>query len=199
MKISHLWIPLSVMLITGCQPQTAVQTPGEPATSSASVSTSTEAVAPVAATPAAQPAAEVPQAASAPVSNKPPVAKKAAAPVAEKKPVAAIVPSVTESAAIQPATTAAEQKPPILSEKAALALAGTSDCLACHAIDKKIFGPAWRDVAVKYRGDAGAEARLVAKVGKGGSGVWGNVPMPAHPKLSETDRRALVRFVLSLK
>lgn len=199
MKISNFWMPLSVMLITACQPQTAVQTPAEPATASAPVPIPAEAVAPAAVTPAAQPTAEVPQAASTPASNKPPVAKKAAAPVAEKKPVAAVVPSVTESAAIQTATTAAEQKAPILSEKEALALAGTSDCLACHAIDKKIFGPAWRDVAVKYRGDAGAEARLVEKVGKGGSGVWGNVPMPAHPKLSEVDRRALVRFVLSLK
>lgn len=198
MRISNFWMPLSVMLITACQLQTAVQTPGEPATSSASVSTPTEAVAPVAVTPA-PPAAEVPQAASTPAITQPSVAKKAAAPVAEKKPVAAIVQSVTDSAAIQPATTAAEQKPPILSEKEALALAGTSDCLACHAIDKKVFGPAWRDVAVKYRGDAGAEARLVEKVGKGGSGAWGNVPMPAHPKLSEADRRALVRFVLSLK
>jgi cytochrome c len=81
----------------------------------------------------------------------------------------------------------------------ALALAKKSGCLVCHAVDKKLVGPAWRDVAAKYRGDATAEARLVSKVGRGGSGVWGSMAMPAHPQVSEADRNTLVKFVLNLK
>ncbi|HCI13949.1 MAG TPA: cytochrome C biogenesis protein CcsA [Gallionellaceae bacterium] len=86
-----------------------------------------------------------------------------------------------------------------MSETDALPLAKKSGCLVCHAIDKKVVGPAWKDVAAKYRGDAGAEARMMDKIAKGGSGVWGAIMMPANPKISEADRRALARFVLSLK
>ncbi|MDD3883960.1 MAG: c-type cytochrome [Gallionella sp.] len=86
-----------------------------------------------------------------------------------------------------------------MSESDALALAKKNGCLACHAIDKKVFGPAWRDVAAKYRGDSGAEARLAEKIAKGGAGAWGNMPMPANPKISEAERRSLAKFVLSLK
>ncbi|MFA6970259.1 MAG: c-type cytochrome [Gallionella sp.] len=81
----------------------------------------------------------------------------------------------------------------------ALALAKKNNCLVCHSVDKKLVGPAWRDVAAKYRGDAGAEARLVNKVAKGGGGVWGSVPMPANSQVSEADRTTLVRFVLNLQ
>lgn len=79
-----------------------------------------------------------------------------------------------------------------------LALAKKHGCLNCHAINKKVVGPAWQDVAAKYRGDAGAENRLMEKVAKGGSGVWGRVAMPPSPKLSEAERRKLVKFILSL-
>ncbi len=94
----------------------------------------------------------------------------------------------------------AEAKPAaVLSETDALALAKKNGCLVCHAVDKKVVGPGWKDVANKYRGDAGAEARLMDKIAKGGSGVWGSIAMPPNPKLSEGDRRALAKFVLSLK
>lgn len=86
-----------------------------------------------------------------------------------------------------------------MSETDALQLAKKSGCLVCHAIDKKVVGPAWKDVAAKYRGDAGAEARLMEKIAKGGGGVWGSVAMPSNSKLGEADRQALARFVLSLK
>jgi cytochrome c551/c552 len=76
-------------------------------------------------------------------------------------------------------------------------LAGAKGCLACHGTDKRIVGPGFREVAAKYKGDSGAQARLVAKVREGGSGVWGAVPMPPHPALSEADGDALVRWVLS--
>ena len=72
-------------------------------------------------------------------------------------------------------------------------------CSACHAVDKKIVGPAYNDVAAKYKGDAGAAAKLVAKVKAGGSGVWGPVPMPPNPQVPEADIKALVEWILTLK
>src|SRR5206468_6234236 len=77
-------------------------------------------------------------------------------------------------------------------------LARDSGCLACHAVDKRVVGPAYRDVANKYRGDKKAEDDLVQKVLKGSSGVWGDVPMPPNP-VSEADARSLVKWVLSQK
>ncbi|MGO8754457.1 MAG: c-type cytochrome [Gallionellaceae bacterium] len=59
-------------------------------------------------------------------------------------------------------------------ETAALALVRNHGCFTCHAIDRKVIGPAWKDVATKYRDDPGAEARLVDKVSNGGKGVWGD-------------------------
>ena len=73
-------------------------------------------------------------------------------------------------------------------------------CTACHSIDKKIVGPAYKDVAAKYRGDSGAAAKLVDKVKKGGSGVWGQIPMPPNaPQVSDADIQADVKYILSLK
>lgn len=79
------------------------------------------------------------------------------------------------------------------------ALATSKNCMACHAIDKKLVGPAYKDVAAKYAGDKGAADKLVAKVLKGGSGVWGPVPMPANPQVSEAEARKLVAWILSQK
>lgn len=79
------------------------------------------------------------------------------------------------------------------------ALAKKYACTACHAIDKKLVGPAYKDVAAKYKGDAKAEARLVEKVKKGGSGVWGQVPMPPNANVPDADVSKLVKWVLSLK
>ncbi len=77
-------------------------------------------------------------------------------------------------------------------------LAQQKNCMSCHAIDKKIVGPSYKDVAAKYKGDAGAETKLVQKVLKGGAGVWGPVPMPAN-NISEADAKTLVKWVLSQK
>lgn len=77
-------------------------------------------------------------------------------------------------------------------------IAKKNGCANCHAIDKKVMGPAWQAVADKYKGDAGAADKLSAKISKGGSGVWGPVPMPAQPKLSEADKKELVAFILGL-
>ncbi|MDI1299066.1 c-type cytochrome [Methylotenera sp.] len=81
----------------------------------------------------------------------------------------------------------------------AKALAQKSGCLACHSVDAKILGPAYKDVAAKYKGDKGAEAKLVAKVKAGGSGVWGPMPMPANsPQVKDEDIKTIVKWILSL-
>ena len=76
-------------------------------------------------------------------------------------------------------------------------LARRSGCMACHGVDKGVVGPAFRDVAARYRSDAGAEARLVEKIHRGGSGSWGGTPMPPHPHISDADAAALAKWVLS--
>ena len=78
-------------------------------------------------------------------------------------------------------------------------LAKKNACTACHAVDKKVVGPAFKDVAAKYKGDKTAEAKLVEKVKKGGVGVWGQVPMPPNSAVSDKDIQTLVKWVLSLK
>lgn len=93
-----------------------------------------------------------------------------------------------------------EKTDAVLSNAEGRKLAQQSGCFMCHAIDKKVVGPAWKDVAAKYRGDANGEAKLITKVAKGGGGVWGSAPMPANaPRVSDADIKALVRFVLSLR
>ncbi len=78
-------------------------------------------------------------------------------------------------------------------------LAKQKNCLACHAVDKKVLGPAFKDVAAKYAGQPGAVDKLAAKVIAGGSGVWGPVPMPANPQVNEAEAKQLVGWILSLK
>lgn len=77
------------------------------------------------------------------------------------------------------------------------ALIKKSGCLACHSVDKKVVGPAYKDVAKKYAGNAGAPARLVEKVKKGGKGVWGSTAMPPQKGHSDADLKAMVAWVLS--
>lgn len=84
-----------------------------------------------------------------------------------------------------------------------LELAKKSGCLACHSVEKKVVGPAWKDVAAKYKGDASARDALIAKVKAGGKGNWtevtGGVPMPPYsPRVADADIEKLVDFVLSL-
>ena len=78
-------------------------------------------------------------------------------------------------------------------------LAKKNACTACHAIDKKLVGPAYKEVAKKYKGDAKAEAMLIEKVKKGGVGTWGQVPMPPNASVKDEDAKTLVKWVLSLK
>jgi len=77
-----------------------------------------------------------------------------------------------------------------------LELAQKNACMACHAVDKKVVGPAFQDVAKKYAGQKDALALVSESIRKGGSGKWGPVPMPAQPALSEADLKALATWVL---
>ena len=79
------------------------------------------------------------------------------------------------------------------------ALAQAKNCMACHAVDKKVVGPSFKDVAKKFGGQAGAADMLAQKIQKGSSGVWGPVPMPANTQVNEADAKALANWVLSLK
>ncbi len=78
-------------------------------------------------------------------------------------------------------------------------LAKAKNCMACHSVTNKVLGPSFKDVGAKYAGQKGAEDKLVQKVIKGGSGVWGTVPMPANAQVSEAEARTLVKWMLSLK
>ena len=86
--------------------------------------------------------------------------------------------------------------PPAMADEA---LAKAKNCMACHAVANKLVGPAYKDVAKKYAGDKAAADKLATKVIKGGSGVWGAVPMPANPQVSEAEAKKLVAWVLSQK
>jgi len=92
---------------------------------------------------------------------------------------------------------AALSAPVLAADDAGEKLAKDKGCTACHANDKKLVGPAYKDVAKKYKGDAGAAAKLAEKVVKGGSGVWGPVPMPPN-KVTDDEAKKLVAYVLAM-
>ena len=79
-----------------------------------------------------------------------------------------------------------------------VALATQRGCMACHQIDNKVVGPAYKEVAAKYKGQADAVEMLSAKVKAGGSGVWGPVPMPPNAHVSDEDIKVIVEWVMSL-
>lgn len=125
---------------------------------------------------------------------------------AKTEPAAAPAPAAEPAAAEAPAAEAPAAEAPVAEAPAApapaadgdvVALATKSGCLACHQVEVKVVGPAYKDVAAKYKGDAGALDMLVAKVKAGGSGVWGPVPMPPNPQVPEADIRTIVEWVLS--
>lgn len=94
------------------------------------------------------------------------------------------------------ATAAAVTMTPAMAD---LALAKSKNCMACHATDKKLVGPSYKDVAVKYSGQKDAVDKLAAKITKGGSGVWGPIPMPANTQVSDADAKKLAAWVLTVK
>ncbi len=80
---------------------------------------------------------------------------------------------------------------------AAKALASKSACLACHAADKKLVGPSYKDVAAKHKGQTDAVAKVAARIKSGGSGIYGPVPMPAQPNLKDDELKLLAEWVLA--
>lgn len=78
-------------------------------------------------------------------------------------------------------------------------LAKAKNCMACHALDKKLVGPSYKDVAAKYGTDKDAVAKLSKKIREGGTGVWGQVPMPANPQVSDAEAQTLAKWVLTVK
>ena len=85
---------------------------------------------------------------------------------------------------------------PVMADEA---LAKSKNCMACHAVDKKLVGPSYKDVAAKYAGQAGAADKLAEKIVKGSSGVWGPVPMPANAQVNADEAKKLANWELSLK
>ena len=79
------------------------------------------------------------------------------------------------------------------------ALATKYACMACHQVDKKVVGPALKEVAAKYKGDKTAEAKMIKKVKEGGSGVWGTIPMPPNAQVPDADIKAIVQWILAIK
>lgn len=215
MRTQHIFLVSLLVVLSGCQPGTPTQQAAAPAAAQPSVASAPaeQTVQPVVsevmvAAPVQQaelaPAAKAAQPAAnkiKTVTEKNEVLQTA---VAEKPAPAASIPAVAAPEAKAEPAPVAEAKPevkpePAVSEADATQLAKKNNCFACHAIDKKAIGPAFRNVAAKYRGDSGAEARLSDKIAKGGSGVWGAMVMPPSPQVSEADRKILAKFVLSLK
>lgn len=179
MYTSSKLLVLSLVVLYGCQPETPAQPPVAPATVEQAV----------------QLAASETAAAEEKVS--PTVAGTPEQPT----PVQAVDVPATEA---NPAPVVAEVKPetspaPVVSKAEALELARKNNCLSCHAVERKVVGPSFKDIAAKYRSDPGAEALIMDRIAKGGSGVWGVMVMPPSPKVSEADRRVLAKLVLSSK
>jgi cytochrome c len=188
MRTRNVLLAAFLAALVACQPETPKQ-PEESAMPSAGAMQGETAAVPSAMTGAAEPATK-------PVTPAPVAQTSKAATAVAVKPVA-VAPSPVPAPVQDPVVEAKSSG--VLSEADALALAKKSKCLVCHALDKKLVGPSWRDVAAKYSGDAGAEARLMDKIAKGGKGAWGVIAMPASPQVNEGDRRRLVQFILSLK
>jgi len=109
--------------------------------------------------------------------------------------------SASTGAPTQPApdTSTANAGAAASDKEKAIELIGKSDCLTCHTIDEKKIGPPYREVANKYVADEQTKNLLAEKIIKGGSGVWGQVPMTPHPTISQEDAKVMVSYILSLK
>lgn len=79
------------------------------------------------------------------------------------------------------------------------AMAKAKNCMACHATDKKLVGPSFKDIAAKYANDKAAPDKLATKVRAGGVGVWGQIPMPANPQVTDAEAATLVKWIMTVK
>lgn len=219
MRTQYLCLIPLLATLYACQPEApkpaadvAVTNTADATSAASAVPISNEPVAAVAPTPTPTPNALATAKTVAPVDNKSNIASKGVAPHTEQKsqvialkPTPAAIPAPS-AAKVEPVITpAVSTKPEVkaeatLADADALLLAKKSGCLTCHSVEKKIVGPAWRDVAAKYRGDTSAQSKLSSKVAQGGKGVWGSMAMPANsPRVADTDIHSLVRFILALK
>lgn len=215
----NLLLFVAVLALSACQDKEPKEAAGTSEPASVVVAPTSAPVAEVVITKPTESAAVVITSPVVPASvpKVPPPAPKAVAPapVAEVKPAVtapASKPEVTTEVSPKPEVVPAVAKPMAVTEPVApkvvaatfsdadgIALAKKRNCFACHLVDKKVVGPAWKDVAAKYRGDAGAQARMEAKIGKGGSGAWGSMAMPPQPLVTPEERALLARFILNLK
>lgn len=215
MRTQYLCLIPLLATLYACQPEApkpaadvAVTNTADATSAASAVPIPNESVAAVAPTPNPSATANT----AAPADNKSNIASKGVAPHTEQKsqvialkPTPAAIPAPS-AAKVEPVITpAVSTKPEVkaeatLADADALLLAKKSGCLTCHSVEKKIVGPAWRDVAAKYRGDTSAQSKLSSKVAQGGKGVWGSMAMPANsPRVADTDIHSLVRFILALK
>jgi cytochrome c len=133
--------------------------------------------------------------------------KEPEAPKAAEKPAAVAAQPAAAAAPAAAAPASAPAAAPAPQQAAQAAPAGASGeqllqkngCIACHAVDKKLVGPGYKEVAAKYAGDKDALDKLTKKVKAGGAGAWGQIAMPPHPQVSDADVQAMVKYVLSLK
>jgi cytochrome c5 len=130
--------------------------------------------------------------------------KEPDAPKAEAKPAQAAAPAAAPAPAPVVTAAAPAAAAPAAAAPAAAAAAGgdllqKSGCIACHANDKKLVGPSYKDIAAKYAGDKEALDKLAKKVKAGGAGVWGQIAMPPHGHVADADIQAMVKYVLALK
>lgn len=95
-----------------------------------------------------------------------------------------------------PAESAATEVPTAATEDPAQRLLTANACIACHAVDRRVVGPGFREIAQRYRGDSGAPDLLARKIRDGGAGAWGQVPMPPHPQLSAADLGVMVSWIM---
>ncbi len=108
----------------------------------------------------------------------------------------------TESKPISNATqeeSAPKEEAPVVAKKDGKALIEASDCRTCHKDDQKLIGPAYKEVAKKYESNSTNISMLADKIMKGGQGVWGEIPMAAHPNISKEDAEAMVEYILTIK
>ncbi len=200
MKNSRLVFLIAVlMMLSACGNENVTETVTQPAEANVAPVVAEQPAAPAedampeAASPEATETAPVVPAQAPAAKSAPTVMEKAAAVTKEvKTEVAAEIKAVTGG------TTAGTSN-----QDEVMALAKKSGCLACHKIETKLIGPAWIDVSKRYKGDASAQASLVAKVKKGGKGNWsevtGGAAMPAHsPRISDENIEKMVAFILTL-
>ena len=125
--------------------------------------------------------------------------EEAAAEATESAPAAEGTAAVTEAAAeVEAAVTEAVEEVAAATTVDAQTLATSSGCMGCHQLEAKVVGPAYKEVAAKYKDEAGALDMLIGKVKAGGVGTWGQIPMPPNAHVSEEDIRTIVEWVLSL-